>query len=77
MDYHVTNYMKNYLIVGLKQLYITNHYIHFQCLKKKYNQKEFENTMEAFKECLSLPIFPTITKKQQDYVVFNLKKFQN
>ena len=49
----------------------------FSMFKKKYNQKEFENTMEAFKECLSLPIFPTITKKQQDYVVFNLKKFQN
>jgi dTDP-4-amino-4,6-dideoxygalactose transaminase len=49
----------------------------FSLFKKEYNQKDFPNTIKAFKECLSIPLFPTITKKQQDYVLSNLQKFQN
>ena len=49
----------------------------FSIFKKEYRHKDFPNTMKAFKECLTLPLFPTITRKQQDYVLSNLKKFQN
>jgi perosamine synthetase len=44
--------------------------------KLKLRDKKFPNTMLAYKECLSLPIFPTITRKQQDYVIKCLLELQ-
>lgn len=38
--------------------------------------KKFLNSILAFNECLSLPIFPKITRSQQDYVIDNLLKLQ-
>lgn len=49
----------------------------FSIFRKYYRNKDFPNTMKSFKECLTLPLFPTISRKQQDYVISNLKKFQN
>jgi dTDP-4-amino-4,6-dideoxygalactose transaminase len=47
----------------------------FTCFKK-FNLKgnEFLESSLAFKECLSLPLFPTISRKQQNYVIENIKK---
>ena len=59
----------------------TVHYkpIHKFSYFKKFNlhDEDFPNTMSVYEECLTLPLFPTITKKQQDYVlnsILDLKK---
>ena len=44
--------------------------------KLKLYDREFPNTMLAYKECLTLPLFPTITRKQQDYVLDSLLALQ-
>ena len=38
--------------------------------------KKFPNSSKAFNECLSLPLYPNITRIQQDYVIDNLLKLQ-
>ena len=38
--------------------------------------KQFPNSVKAFTECLSLPLYPKITRIQQDYVIDNLLKLQ-
>ena len=38
--------------------------------------KQFPNSVKAFTECLSLPLYPKITCIQQDYVIDNLLKLQ-
>ena len=46
---------------------------HFSYIKKTgVKDKDFPNTMSAARECLTLPLFPTITRKQQDYVIANM-----
>jgi len=61
-----------------KNIFTTVHYkpIHkFSYFKKEhFKDKDFPNTMNAYKECLTLPLFPLITRKQQDYVIENLLK---
>jgi len=62
-----------------KGIRTTVHYkpIHtFSYFKQKSNLKKFPNSINAFNECLSIPLFPTITKKQQDYVIENILKFR-
>jgi len=45
----------------------------FSYLKKpSQNQIKFQNSTKAYHECLTIPLFPTISKKQQDYVMQNL-----
>jgi perosamine synthetase len=53
----------------------TVHYrpIHEFSLFKKNKAEEFPNTTKAFAECLSIPFFVTITKKQQNYVIRKIK----
>ena len=61
-----------------KGIKTTVHYkpLHMFSSFKKYNIKDsnFLESSLAFKECLSLPLFPTISQKQQDYVIKNVKK---
>ena len=38
--------------------------------------KKFPNSSKTFNECLSLPLYPNITRIQQDYVIDNLLKLQ-
>lgn len=56
-----------------KGIYTTVHYrpIHqFSYFKnRKFKNKDFPNTMKAYRQCLTLPLFPTITRKQQDSVI--------
>ena len=61
-------------------VFTTVHYkpIHKFTFFKKFhlNDKNFPNTMKAFKECLTLPLYPNITRKQQNFVISNLLKLQ-
>jgi dTDP-4-amino-4,6-dideoxygalactose transaminase len=42
----------------------------FSCFKSKNEIKNKNvNSLKAYQECLTLPLFPTISKKQQDYVI--------
>jgi len=63
-----------------KNIFTTVHYkpIHKFTYFKKFNfqDKDFPNTIKAYNECLTLPLFPLITRKQQDYVIENLLKLQ-
>jgi len=63
-----------------KNIFTTVHYkpIHKFSYFKKFNfqDKDFPNTMKVYGECLTLPLFPLITRKQQDYVIQNLLKLQ-
>ena len=49
----------------------TLHYkpIHMFSAYKKFNYKNIINSSQLFKEILSLPFFPNITRKQQDKVI--------
>lgn len=59
-----------------KGIRTTVHYkpIHLFTYFKKFNiqKNKFPNSMKAYKECLTLPLFPTISRKQQDYVIDNI-----
>jgi dTDP-4-amino-4,6-dideoxygalactose transaminase len=62
-----------------KGIRTTVHYkpLHMFSCFKKYNLKnnKFLQSSLAFKECLSLPLFSTISIKQQNYVIKNIKFF--
>ena len=62
-----------------KGIKTTMHYkpLHkFSFLMKHYSDKMFPNSSLAYIECLTLPLFPMITKKQQDYVIENILMYQ-
>ena len=62
-----------------KAIRTTVHYkpVHmFSYFKRSQNSKNFLNSTKAFNECLSLPLFSTITRKQQDYVIENIIKIR-
>ena len=64
------NYMNAELI------FPQQHYIPiFKVCNKKINKKKFVNTLEFFKNSVSLPIFFSINKKQIDRVVNSIEKF--
>ena len=42
--------------------------------KLKINPKDFPLSENAYTECLTLPLFPTITRNQQDFVIKNIQK---
>ena len=67
-------------ILFKKGIRTTVHYkpIHrFSYFKKyRFTDSDFPNSVSAFDECLTLPLFPTITKKQQDYVIDNILQLQ-
>ena len=62
-----------------KGIRTTVHYkpLHMFSCFKKHNLKnnKFLQSSLAFKECLSLPLFSTISIKQQNYVIKNIKFF--
>jgi dTDP-4-amino-4,6-dideoxygalactose transaminase len=63
-----------------KEIFTTVHYkpIHKFTFFKKFGfkDKDFPNTMQAFKECLTLPLYPIIARKQQNFVITNLLKLR-
>ena len=68
---------KVHLKLKEKGIQTTVHYkpIHrfSQFYQDKLNDSKFPNSVSAYKECLSLPMFTTISKKQQDYVIKELR----
>ena len=42
--------------------------------KLKISPKDFPLSENAYAECLTLPLFPTITRNQQDFVIKNIQK---
>ena len=61
-------------------IHTTVHYkpLHTFSYFKKYLTKneQFPNSLNAFNECLSLPLYPKISHVQQDYVIDNLLKLR-
>ncbi len=59
----------------------TVHYkpLHKFSIFKNQNLKEnkFKTSNSAYSECLSIPLFASITKKQQDYVISSIKSLGN
>ena len=57
------------------------HYIpcHLMPYYRKYGWKEGDmpNAEKYYKHCLSLPIYPTLTEKQQEYVIKKIDAFYN
>lgn len=64
-----------------KGIRTTVHYkpIHQFSYFKRFHlkNKDFPNTMSFYNELLTLPLFPTISKKQQDYVIKSLSDLQS
>ena len=48
----------------------------FSYLKEKVKSGRFQNSNIAYNECITLPLFPTISKKQQDYVIQSILQLQ-
>jgi len=59
----------------------TVHYkpLHKFSIFKIFNPKEsdFKITNRSFDECLSIPLFASITRKQQDYVIKSIRSLKN
>ena len=48
----------------------------FSCFNLNHKiKKKYTNSLNAYQECLTLPLFPTISRKQQDYVIENILKY--
>ena len=60
-------------------IYPQQHYIPlFEVCNIKYNKKNFINTLDFYKNCISLPIFYSLTNKQIDKgVIKSIEKFIN
>lgn len=59
-----------------KKIIVQVHYIPTflqTVFKKKIKQRDYSNALKYFKNSLSLPIFYDLKKKQQDYVIKNLR----
>jgi dTDP-4-amino-4,6-dideoxygalactose transaminase len=59
--------------IGLSVHYKPLHLLTFYKRRLKYKEGDFSVAERIFKEVLSLPIYPTITKEQMDYVIENIK----
>jgi len=57
----------------------TVHYkpLHKFSIFKNLNDFDFKTSNQSFKECLSIPLFSSMTFKQQDYVVSSIKSLSN
>lgn len=64
-----------------KDIFCQVHYIpvhtlpYYQSLG--WNEGDFENAENYYKACLSLPMYPTLTKDQQDFVIQSIVDFLN
>jgi len=59
--------------IGLSVHYTPLHLMTFYKKILRYSTKSFPNAEEAYKEVLSLPLFPTVSRDQIDYVVDSIK----
>ena len=69
------NFLKlNNIITQVHYIPVTEHPFY---VKKNYNTKNYPEANKYYKEALSLPIYYTLTKKQQIYVIKKLFEFLN
>ncbi|RMA65992.1 UDP-4-amino-4,6-dideoxy-N-acetyl-beta-L-altrosamine transaminase [Ulvibacter antarcticus] len=63
----------------VKNIYAQIHYIpvHLMPFYKKFGWKEgdFPNAENYYKKCISLPMYPSLTNDEQDYVIETVKSF--
>ena len=46
----------------------------FNAFKKLKIDRDLKNSNELYNEIISLPFYPNITRKQQDFVIDNIRK---
>ena len=72
----LTNKDKFLKFMNKNNVYPQQHYIPlFEVCNIKYNKKDFINTLNFYKNCISLPIFYSLKNKQIDKVVISIEKF--
>ena len=76
------NISRNELFIQLLKYGIktTVHYkpLHeFTAFKKFKNDDDMENSKQLYKEIISLPFYPNMSKKQQDFVIDGIRKIMN
>lgn len=70
----------NFLInhdIGCQVHYIPVYKHPYYKIQGKINEIDFPNTERFYEECLSIPIYPSLTEKDQQYVIDKIQKFQN
>lgn len=60
--------------IGLSVHYTPLHHLTFYRKTLRCNAEDFPNAEHVYKEVLSLPLFPTITREQMDYVVEEIER---
>lgn len=72
----LTNKDKFLKFMNKNNIYPQQHYIPlFEVCNIKYTKKDFINTLNFYKNCISLPIFYSLKNKQIDKVVISIEKF--
>ena len=77
----VSNRKKLYDFLKSKNIYCQIHYlpIHLQpyYLKKGFKKGNFPIVEKYYENCISLPIYPTLSEKEQEYIIKQIKLFYN
>ena len=75
----VSNRKELYDALRVKQIYTQIHYIPLHTMpyyQKLGNQKGYLPIAEAYYEgCISLPMYPTLTNREQDFVIKQVFKY--
>lgn len=77
----VSNRKKLYDFLKSKNIFCQIHYlpIHLQpyYLKKGFKKGNFPIVEKYYENCISLPIYPTLSEKEQEYIIKQIKLFYN
>ena len=80
IDFNKINISKSEFMNKLKkkgiitQVHYIPVYLHPFYRNKKGSQKKLKNTEEYYEQALSIPIYYDLKKKEQEYVIDNIKK---
>ncbi|MGR3811423.1 UDP-4-amino-4,6-dideoxy-N-acetyl-beta-L-altrosamine transaminase [Jiulongibacter sp. NS-SX5] len=67
-----------YEFLKTSNIYCQVHYIPVHLLpyyKENYGDQSFPNSETYYSRCLSLPMYPSLSEEEQDYVIMKLKEF--
>lgn len=77
----VENRLGLYNYLRENKIYVQIHYIpaHLMPYYKEQGFKEgdFPNAEKYYQHCISLPMFPTLTNEEQEFVIFKINEFYN
>ena len=59
----------------LQQAFITANSMQPYYKKFKFNDNKFKILIFYYKNAISLPIYPELSKNDQDYIILTIKKF--